>query len=402
MTEHLWSSFDPEGEKRFVEPSNFAIWTPTEFLDRYCGIASQAFRNPNLPAENRRLGVKSMYTQFFEGETLKLYLTLLESAMRGFETKVVMDGFSQLVVHGIPRNVTDPLNLFNLLTGAPVRNPYNLQQQRHFGYIDGFKQEALRRLGEAGAKVIYTNPIDAPLKRLTYFLKGGDHRKICYAPFGDKMVVWIGGLNLADGQFRMIDLMVELTDPEITEPLINEFSTHREKSAEIHCTKETSLLADGTDDESIIIKKTVGDINAAEKGETILVISWFRPSGRVPRALDEASKRGVRVLWVRGESAVKIPRQYLPGLREPKIPEVILDQGVHAKGYLRYKETTDGIIGTAIVGSHNFVNAPFEELSLKSTSPVLVGNLLQFFKEALGPSFLQTRRFRPFTFHGKT
>lgn len=392
---------NPEAQKYNPEQQtetapNFAVLTPSEFLQDFTKEAKRAFaaapdkdRGLSLPPEIRpRMGMEAMYVEFYGSKPRRIFGTLLRAVTRhGFETELHLDGFS---------NVTRDSDLILI----PTRNP---DRKMHRIRVTDFTTKRLQMLEKASVKIVETNPVKTSAGKLLIAVrglleKGFTHRKIYYVSDGKRKVAWIGGMNMTRGEFFQIDCMVKITDPTIVDALIDQFSKVKEdgKSTEIPCTEDTSLLADERYDKSIIKEKAVAIVEAAK--ETVFVSSAFPPSGEFMEAIQRARQRGVYVAYitvdpmlVKGDLSLKLHKSrtnlldVLQGRENQGIPLLLPNsQVVHGKVLVIDEKV-------AIVGSYNFVGEGNKELSLYSTNPTLVRNLVQFLKDTVGKENLRKK-----------
>ena len=130
----------------------------------------------------------------------------------------------------------------------------------------------------------------------------------------------------------------------------------------------------------MILERVLKDTHEAQ--ETIYASSAFRPSGKILEALEQARKRGVHVAWITSNPALTKGLLGLHGKlsdlrssRKSKIPIMSPENTlVHAKAFI-----VDNKI--AYFGSHNFIDVPHEELSLRSTNPTVVNNIAEFLRK---------------------
>lgn len=374
---------------------NFAVLTPFEFLRDLIEESKRALiRNPDrginsslLENERPGMGMEAMYIEFYGDAPRSVFNTVREAASCGFNTELHLDGFSKVTRDGD-------------LILIPARNR---GQKTHRGLVTVFAKKRLQMLEQTGVRVVETNPAETYVGKALIGVKGVlergfNHRKIYYITNGERKLTWIGGMNIARGEFLMIDCMVKITDPAIVDALVNQFSKVKEdgKSTEIPCTEDTSLLADERYDKSIIKEKAVAIVEDAK--ETVFVSSAFPPSGEFMEALQRARQRGVHVAYitvnptlVKRSLILKLHRyrtnflDVLEGRENQGIPLLLPgSQVVHGKVLV-----VDERI--AIVGSYNFVGEGNKELSLYSINPTLVRNLVQFLKDTVGKENLKRK-----------
>lgn len=363
-------------EKRILrEPApHFAVLTPSQFaqdfqLEGTLALAQKEGQGLSREAYPNEMGLEAMYVGFYGKEPRAFFEVLKRAAKQGFHTEIHEDGYSEQIV--------DSEYLF--------LHPF---PNTHRRWAWGFTRKRLELLEQNGTKIVEVNPVTTPIEKVTFLLTHRDHKKIFYITYGDSAVAWTGGMNLARVHFGLIDYMVKIKDPRIVEPLVKEFkrtpNDPRTVSEELACTEDTSLLVDSGRDGSVILEKAIEDVDAARK--TVFVISAFHPRGAYLAAIDRARKRGIHVAYITSNppnepillKGISTVSNLTADMTRTRIPLLLPEkQVVHAK-----MQIIDEKI--AIFGSHNFVNAPHEELSLRSTDPTLVRNLVAFLENVAG------------------
>lgn len=383
--------FRPDREPRPSETAaNFTVLTPDQFRKDFCSevaLAITAFPNRDqnlaLPIKERpRVGLEAMWIEFYGKKMRPIFNSVLEATKAGFDIELHRDFYSDTILDQ------------NFVWLPPTRF-VDKEEKLHRQWVYGFGQKRLGKLQDAGAKIIPTNVPDSLVGKATYLLRGRNHKKIIFVKSPHKTVAWFGGMNIAEEHFRQLDFMVEINDPRIVEPLIDEFkrvsqNRQRKTNAEIPVTEESTLLIDTVRENSLILKRAIEDVNAAR--ETIYVSSVFTPSGAFLEALVRAKKRGVHVAYITSDPEVvggllKKRAQVLGAIATLRKHKIVLmypeSKPVHAKALVVDRKSV-------IIGSHNFVDAPHEELSMRSTNPKLVTNVTTFLDEITGGN-LDTR-----------
>lgn len=369
---------------------NFAVRNPRDFRRSFTDQVKIAINiapdcNANLlllNGEPPAIGVEAMWVEFFGEEPQQFFYSLLEAARRGFNVEIHRDWYSQTIL--------DEEFLFFPPTKLGGRN-----RKRHRMWVSGFNEKRREILERSGGVVIETNPPQGRVDTAQYLFKGRNHKKIFFVTRPDSVVAWTGGMNLAREHFKLLDYMVEFTDPDIVYPLVDEFSrineNRRTESEEIRCTEDTSILVDALGDESIIARKAIDVVDEAQG--SLYIMSALHPEGKFLDALNRARDRGVHVAFVTvnpkfagilwgAQSALTDTKATLRGKRIPLLlPERKL---VHGKMIVADEKE-------AIVGSSNFTPAPHEELSVYSSNPKLVENLIGFLHSTVGKDNLEQR-----------
>lgn len=361
-------------EQNLDEPApHFTVLSPAQFAYDFQIEGSAALNQQKLEITSANypdeMGMEAMYVEFYGREPRAFFDIFKKATKQGFHTEIHEDGYSGQTVD----------NEFLLL--HPFANS-------HRQWVFGFTKKRFKLLEQNGARIVETNPVTTPIDKATFLLTHKDHKKIFYITYNDSAVAWTGGMNLARVHFDLIDCMVKIKDPKIVEALIKEFKRTpdnvRTVSEEVECTKNTSLLVDTGRDKSVILEKAIEDIDCAK--DTIFVTSAFHPRGAYLAALDRARKRGVHVAYITSNPSnepvllrtISAVSNLTADIAKTRIPLLLPEkQGIHAKMQIVDEKV-------AIFGSHNFVNAPHEELSLRSTDPTLVRNLVAFMKNVAG------------------
>lgn len=327
---------------------NFSVMKPADFLADFLSEITRA---------KRRVWAKVMLIE--QGHEPDLIAHALEqSARRGIDTQLVVDNFSLM-----------------------SSNKRLLNMKMFIQFI------------EAGVNITFTNPprIENSIPMIGNLI-GRNHQKM----FIIDDVAWLGGLNLAAGDFGALDFEVKVTKPEIVDKLAGEFErktmSRPSKDYQINCDDQTSIIIDvGNPSQSLIFDTAIDLVNGAER--SIHNISILLPSGKFLAALNNARKRGVEVNIVATADPKKMaakPFQILQMVSKATMKAQtilhLVDKGVsiiyypglvHAK-FLTVDENT------AMIGSHNLsgmgVFVGTAEIALLSKDPTLVHNLEEFFK----------------------
>lgn len=369
-------------EREPLRPAeNFAVLSPKEFARSFSG---QIQRITNLAEPTGVcVGVEAMWVEFFGQDIKPVSDALIAAARRGSSVEVHRDWFSQ----------TNLDESFVWFPPTELARRFGKDLRRHRMLVSGFNEHRRALLEEAGGIVVETNVPKTKWDMANYLFRGRNHKKIFFVQSSDGMTAWTGGMNLAREHFKMLDFMVEFTDPEIVSALIDEFGmvneNRRERSVEVECTQDTSLLIDALDDRSIINQRAIAVADAAR--EDLYIMSAYHPEGEFLDALNRARNRGVHiafitvnpknagVLWGAHTAFVDVKA----ATRGKRIP-LLYPEGkpVHGKMLV-----ADGSV--SIIGSSNFAPSKHEELSVYSENPDLARNLLAFLERSVGQGNLE-------------
>lgn len=310
----------------------------------------------------------------FHGENMKpIFDSIHKMAKTGFDVELHRDWYSEI-------------NYGGDFVFLPPTRFVSKERKLHRMWVYGFTHKRLDILEDAGAKIIPTNVPKNLTEKATSLFRGRGHDKILYIKSPDRMVAWVGGMNLAEEHFRMIDFMIKFDDPRIVQPLIDEFhrvgENKRQTNAEIRATDDTTILVDTGKEESLIMQQAIKDVDSAQR--TIYISSAFLPSGEFLKALVWAKNRGVHISHittnpdvVKGLWGLQGKLSDLKNRRKSKIPVMFPEKAlVHAKALVVDEKSV-------IFGSHNFADMPHEELSLRSTNLTLVKNITGFLREVI-------------------
>lgn len=366
----------PMARESLRPAENFAVLSPKEFARSFSGQI-QRITNHTEPT-GVRVGVEAMWVEFFGQDIQPVSDALIAAARRGSSVEVHRDWFSQ----------TNLDESFVWFPPTEFARRFGKDLRRHRMLVSGFNEKRREMLENAGGVVTETNIPKGKKDAAMYLFGGRNHKKIFFVTGADTTVAWTGGMNLAREHFKMLDCMVEFTDPNIVRPLVDEFArindNRRTKSAEVVCTDDTSLLIDALGDKSIITDKAIEVVNAAQ--ESLHVMSALHPEGKFLDALNSARERGVHVAFITVDP--KLAGLMWGGqiwfidvkatVRGKRIPLLFPDEKlVHGKMIVADERE-------AIIGSSNFTPASHEELSVYSNNPTLVKNLVGFLHSRVG------------------
>lgn len=317
-------------------PANFDVLGTKACLRRIHQFSAEA---------QDRLWVKFMYLT--PGETAELVLEDIEaSAYRGLNARLHLDW------HTLLRTRSDRTII----------------------------EERLSSTRKAGVEIALVNP-PGLIKRLLP-QSGCDHRKVIIA---DNKALLIEP-NLSDDNFRSADITVEIWDEAIVTRLAEIFDRGLLKGdCATECTTETTILEDcGRRGKSLILARSVDLVASAQKN--VKMMSPYLPDGQMLEQMHHQSKRvNVEVIvppnaivhswnifgWV--NDAARLTAK----IRGFEIPVRLHERWGHFKALI----IDDKIV---VVGSHNFTNKGVmvgtAELSIQSTHPTLVSNMLNFYQ----------------------
>ncbi|GEM_PF-973757 len=373
-------------EQRLTVAENFKVLTPKEFGKdfryetlRAIAISPDRQKNLSIPdSERPTMGLEAMWIEFYGQKERPIFASMIGAVRSGFDVEVHRDWYSETLVNG--QFVKLPLSLPMLSVRKNTQDELN--------WIYNFNKQHLAALEDEGVKIISVNVPRIPAGSLS-ISRGRDHKKIIFInnPAENRMVSWVGGMNLAEEHFHMIDFMVKFDDPRIVKPLIDEFyrvgENKRHKNAEIKATEDTTILVDTGKEDSLILEQAIKDVDSAQK--KVYVSSAFLPSGKFLESLVRAKERGVHVAYItchpdvaKGIWGLQGKISDLKSRRKSKIAVMFPEnKPVHGKALIIDEKSV-------IFGSHNFINMPHEELSLRSTNPTLLKNFEGFFREVAG------------------
>jgi cardiolipin synthase A/B len=336
---------------------HFTVLKPAEFIT-----------DVRLEAEQARQRVWAQAMDVEPGEVADTFFhILLESRKRNFDTRFHIDYFSLMVTNGI----------FNYLPAISGKSRRNRRKKM------AAKLKLVEKIENAGIKLLFTNP--PTVGDRIFPVRGRNHMKIVVVDD----VAWIGGVNFTDPSFLAFDCMVKITDPHLVGEVAYVFeqidNKEQLRDMSIECTDTTRLLVDGgTINRSLILRHTIELVNHAK--DSLILISPLIPDAELLSVLKHAIKKGVKVEIISADSK-RMPgiftlldefNGFMMRLRGGRIPIQFKNHLVHAKILIADNRE-------AIVGSHNFssrgVRMGTEEIALQSTDPVLVNNLISFYRE---------------------
>jgi cardiolipin synthase len=338
-----------------MHPNTFTVLTPLEFIDDVKQKAKQATRRVWGQAMDVEPGdISNTFFHIFQ-----------DSAEKGIDTRFHADYYSLMVTEGF----------FNYW---PFVSPRRRRKRKQL-------QAAIRKLESdflaSGVKFLYINPPSA-LDRV-FPVRGRNHMKIVVTD----QTAWIGGVNFTNDSFKVADLMIRITDPQIVSEIayVYEQIDRREalRDMAIDCTPDTKILVDcGRINHSIILRHTVEMVDSAAK--YVQVVSPLIPDADLLLALKRALKRGVTVEVIAPQS-IRMSGIYvildefngfMMRLKGGHLPIRFKPRMIHAKILIVDERE-------AIVGSHNLssrgVRMGTEEIALRSTDPTLVTQLQSFY-----------------------
>lgn len=237
-------------------------------------------------------------------------------------------------------------------------------------------QDTLRRLEEAGATVVVTNP---PHRRFASPFAGRSHIKASIV----NDIVYLGGCNLSTPH---LDAMVRWHDPQTANWLYNMLNSRAKNPASLqafgttdirHVVDDTTeiILDVGVKRQSAIYEQALAAIDNAQ--EWLVITCQFFPNSRTAERLRAAHTRGVRVVPIfnhhTAHSHLHAHLQHAVTSRERlRMPgsffETELPKGqtfLHAKVLATEREL--------LIGSHNYVpsgvNFGTAEIALHSQDP---------------------------------
>lgn len=383
----------PEKDRTFAK--NNQLLAPEEFRADFCDEVDDAVlqapsREENLvlpEGERPELGHQAMWVELYGKNQKEIFKSMHSSAKAGFKVEEHRDWFSETTLDNVYKFLPPSIPNFFRAIGAKGRFLLDKARGTHRMFVSGFHKARTQMLEKAGAQVTTMNTPKNIIDRVLFLAYGRDHRKISYVKTLQKKVAWFGGMNSAEEHFKRHDFMVKVDDPDTVDALIKEFKRIEDKKriedAEIPINKETTLLSATGKEESIILQHAIKDIDNAT--ESVYVSSGFTPSGKFIDAIDRAKQRGVQVAYIatNPEKRGLIEKWYarwtdLWSRRKARIPLLFPERrSVHAKALVVDKKI-------ATFGSDNFKEIKHEELSMRSTNPDLVQNILSFLHRVSG------------------
>jgi phosphatidylserine/phosphatidylglycerophosphate/cardiolipin synthase-like enzyme len=348
-----------------IPARQFDVLTPKQFLNDLKNEVNYSIINVPFDAtKSHKLYVQAMSVRFFGESTKEMFNILRKATENGLDVRLNIDSYRDTVLKEINRTKNilgkkDKLNIEEMIISG--RNDY---------------------LDKHGAEIRIVNPIKNIQSKLI-FIRGRNHIKI--ASVDD--TAWIGSMNFSEDQFEIENFVVKITDPRIVMAIQKQFLQVNENRPkidyEVKCTENATLLVDsGRQRKSIILDQATEAVNKAQ--EQILFLSQFMPEGKFLKALHDAHKRGVKLVCLQSDTKEEdfLGRSLNTFNRlkakQHSIPvNTVPNKRIHSK--LLITDTT------AFFGSHNFsdtgVNNKTEEMDIKTTEPVLVKNLVEYFQK---------------------
>jgi cardiolipin synthase len=334
------------------------VQNPQEFAEDFISHARHA---------KSHIYLQSMH--FEAGKILdRMAPVFIEKVKEGVEVHLTIDW-----VHR--RFVGEDANLLPAL--SPKKRAFNKEvQQRNTEFIS--------KLTKAGVLFTITNHPNLVSTFLSIFDR--NHIKLYII---DDTAAWVGGVNLFDEAFEMIDFMVKFSDRHIIQILKEQFFKVNERKPSTNylkrCDSYNDFLVDnGTWNSSLIYDTAVDMVQEAQ--HSILFVSQFVPDGKMLSLLLEKSKAGIKVEVLTSEESgkqfVALPYNltyltYKRKTRNSTIDLQHLHKRVHAKLLV-----IDG--KTALFGSHNLVEIGVklgtEEIAMKTVDLALVSDLNKFIR----------------------
>ncbi len=249
-------------------------------------------------------------------------------------------------------------------------------------------EELLENLQKKGAKLTFTNPPDTLKEHIFPMFFGRDHRKMVIVD----NVAYIGGLNLADANFKSADFVVKITDPQIVTKFTQIFGLVNDakpkKDFGIYVNDQTNIFVDrGKRGESLILDTAAKIV--ANARHSVRAVTILAPDGKLLSALCSAQKRGVYVEDITSDpkgarnlfGAVNIANLTLMYFWGKDIPLRFFQGDLHAK--LLLVDIEDPEKAVALFGSHNLATRGVQlgtlEISIMSRNPILIANLKRFY-----------------------
>ncbi len=383
----------PEKDRTFAK--NNQLLTPEEFRADFCAEVNDAVlqapsREENLmrsEEERPELGHQAMWVELYGKNQKEVFKSMYGAAKAGFKVEEHRDWFSDTILDTVYKFLPPSVPNFFRAFGAKGKFLLDKARGTHRMIVSGFHKVRTQMLEKAGAQITTMNTPKNIIDKILFLAYGRDHRKISYVKTPEKTVAYMGGMNSAEEHFKRHDFMVKFDDPDTVDALIKEFKRIEDKKriedAEIPINAETTLLSATGKEESIILQHAIRDIDSA--AESVYVSSGFTPSGKFLDALDRAKKRGVQWAYITSnpEKGGLIEKWYARwtdfwSKRKARIPLLFPERrAVHGKALVVDKKI-------AIFGSDNFKEIKHEELSMRSTNPDLVQNILSFLHRVSG------------------
>ncbi|NTU72747.1 phosphatidylserine/phosphatidylglycerophosphate/cardiolipin synthase family protein [Candidatus Roizmanbacteria bacterium] len=339
------------------------IQTPSEFLDDFCKICSQA---------KKHIYIESMNFEY--GTVLKrVEPILLERLEKGIKVFITFDWISR-------RYIDDELVLLPALT--PATRAYHRSVFKH-------NEEFYQRLRKAGALLTVTNTPSPYFTSLIPIVRR-NHTKMYIVDD----ICWIGGINMFDPGFQVIDFVMKSDNLKLIKALLEKYPRVNDKRPEQNYSTEIPqlgrLLFDvGKIGNSLIYNTLLEEIPHAQS--KIVYMSQLIPEGRLLDLLIKKAREGVNVTIItstrNNKMFAKFPFSFPYLVLKQKINNVPNIQLIHHPTRKIHAKLVTIDNATAIFGSHNYVetgvNLGTEELALKTHNPSLLSQLGSFVGESI-------------------
>lgn len=281
-----------------------------------------------------------LQTMLFEyGKIIgRLEKHLIKAAKRGVEVRVNYDWVAKKYIHG-------DLPMLPLVS-RERRNSLNRIQKRN--------DKMYARLEDAGVILVRTNDSSFPVSQFPYL--GRSHIK--FSVVDD--CAWVGGVNLYDGAFENVDVMVKSHKPNLIAALyklfyqVNDSKNPDDYKVKID-DKETLYVDTGRIRKSIIYDCAKKKIRKAKN--SIIFISQFVPDTKLLKEIAGAADRNVVTTIMTSPSDDPLFTNYPEKLsyivlkntieEKDNIKLIHLSKRVHAKVIMVDNEVV-------LFGSHNF------------------------------------------------
>jgi phosphatidylserine/phosphatidylglycerophosphate/cardiolipin synthase-like enzyme len=269
--------------------------------------------------------------------TLEKYL--IKASGRGVDVRINYDWVAEKYIHG-------DLPLFPTING---------KRRKYVNRVQKKNREMYERLENGGIKLTITNNPSFPVSQMPYL--GRSHIKMAIV---DEKCAWVGGVNLYDGAFENIDIMVKTRKPSLISALTKLFyqvnENKKEKDIKVKIDEKESLFIDVGDKGKSIIYDTA-KLRIKEAKNSLIFISQYVPDTKLLKEITEAAQKGVMVTILTSPNDdpnfTKYPEKLtyivLKSTIEeiPNIKLIHLDRKVHAKVLIIDDEVV-------MYGSHNY------------------------------------------------
>ena len=214
------------------------------------------------------------YGELFIG---KLEKELIKASLRGIDIRVNYDWVARKYIHG----------------ELPLIPIFDKKRRKYSQSLQIRNKKMYERLESAGVKLTQTNNPTFPVSQMPYL--GRNHIKMAVV---DDYIAWIGGVNLYDGAFEYLDIMVKSHKPNLILALSSQFfqvNSNKSKNdyKEIIDETETLYVDTGIKGKSIIYDQAKERIRNASK--SIIFMSQFVPDTKLLNEIEVACDRGVEV-----------------------------------------------------------------------------------------------------------